>query len=135
MRTFLQDKIELIYALHSGSLDEITLVIPNKRGAVYIQKYFAELSTKPFFAPKIITINEWISANTPQRIVSQTELVFILFEIQKLIEKEAAEDFNSFIKWGKIILNDFDEIDRYLVPPKLIFTDLRNIKEIENYFV
>lgn len=133
MRTFLQDKIELIYALHAGSLDKITLVIPNKRGAVYIQKYFAELSTKPFFAPKIITINEWISANTPQRIVSQTELVFILFEIHKLIEKEAAEDFNSFIKWGKIILNDFDEIDRYLVPPKLIFTDLRNIKEIENW--
>ncbi len=30
-------------------------------------------------------------------------------------------------------MSDFDEIDRYLVSPEAIFSDLRNIKEIEHW--
>ncbi|WP_070137702.1 PD-(D/E)XK nuclease family protein [Crocinitomix algicola] len=133
MQTFLEEKIKEIYSAHDGVLKDIVIVIPNKRASVYIYKYIAAIHQRAMVAPEILTINEWIDRFTPDRIVSQTELLFILFDVHRRIEDEDAEDFNSFIKWGKMLLSDFDEIDRYLIPTQNIFRDLRNIKEIENW--
>lgn len=133
MQTFLAEKTKIIVDNHGESLEEIAIIIPNRRASVYIQKYLAEELKNALFSPQILTINEWVDQFTPQRIISQTELLFIVYDVHKAIEGKESEDFNSFIKWGKIMLSDFDEIDRYLIPPKLIFRDLRNIKEIENW--
>lgn len=133
MQTFLEEICTKIYEQHSSNLEEIAIIIPNRRASVYIQKYLSQLNKKPFFAPKITTINEWIDENTEERILNQTELLFLLYDVYKNVDKEEAEDFDSFLKWGKIILSDFDEIDRYIVSPKEIFRDLRNIKDIDNW--
>jgi len=130
MDTFLSEKTSEIFNIHAQHLDEITVIIPNKRAAVYIQRYLGGLSKKPIFAPEMITINEWISQNTPEKILNQHELLFILFDVHQKIQQKD-EDFNEFLKWGKTLLADFDEIDRYMVSPAAIFADLRNIKEIE----
>lgn len=132
MDTFLSEKSAEIFSTHSDHLDEISVIIPNKRASVYIQSHLADLAKKPFFSPEIITINEWISQQTEHKILNQHELVFLLFEIHQKIQ-EKAEDFNEFLKWGKTLLSDFDEIDRYMVQPNHIFGDLRNIKEIEHW--
>ena len=133
MQTFLEEICQKIYDQHSDNLEEIAIIIPNRRASVYIQKNLSQLNKKPFFAPKITTINEWVDENTPERILNQTELLFLLYDVYKQVDKEEAEDFDSFLKWGKIILADFDEIDRYIVSPKEIFRDLRNIKDIDNW--
>jgi len=140
MGEFLKDTATKIYTNHKGNLNEISIIIPNKRASVYLQKHFSNQINKPFFAPKITTINEWIDEHTPQEIVSQTELLFIFYDIYVEVEKELnkikveeIETFDSFIKWGKIIISDFDEIDRYIIEPKEIFRDLRNIKDIEQW--
>ncbi len=140
MAEFLKNIASKIYSKHTNNLDDIAIIIPNKRASVYLQKYFSFHIKKPFFAPKISTINEWIDENTNERIVSQTELLFIFYDIYVEVEKsvnqlkdEDIESFDSFIKWGKIIISDFDEIDRYLIEPKAIFRDLRNIKDIDEW--
>jgi len=133
MSTFLGEVCQSIYDNHKDELDQIVIIIPNRRASVYIHKYLASHFSIPFFAPKITTINEWIDENTEEEIISQTELLFLLFDIYVEVDKEDAEDFDSFLKWGKIILSDFDEIDRHNVSPKEIFRDLRNIKDIDNW--
>jgi len=133
MNTFLGEVCQKIYDTHKNELDEIVIIIPNRRASVYIHKHLSDHFTSPFFAPKITTINEWIDENTEEEILSQTELLFLLYDIYVDVDKEDAEDFDSFLKWGKIILSDFDEIDRYNVSPKEIFRDLRNIKDIDNW--
>ena len=133
MRTFLEETCEKIFKNHNNNLENIAIIIPNRRASVYIQNYFFNLIKKPFFAPKITTINEWIDEQTNEQILSQTELLFMLFDIYTEVDGDEAEDFDSFLKWGKIILSDFDEIDRYIVSPKEIFRDLRNIKDIDNW--
>lgn len=132
MDTFLSEKSSEIIRNHRGHLDEITVIIPNKRAAVYLQRYLAEQAEGPLFAPEMITINEWISQHTPEKILNQHELLFILFDIHQQIQPTDS-DFNEFLKWGKTLLSDFDEIDRYLVAPERLFADLRNIKEIEHW--
>jgi len=133
MNTFLGEVCQKIYDAHQSELDEIVIIIPNRRASVYIHKHLSNHFNTPFFAPKITTINEWVDENTEEEIISQTELLFFLYDIYLEVDKEEAEDFDSFLKWGKIILSDFDEIDRYNVSPKEIFRDLRNIKDIDNW--
>jgi RecB family exonuclease/predicted DNA-binding protein YlxM (UPF0122 family) len=47
--------------------------------------------------------------------------------------KEKAEPFDNFVKWVNMLLQDFNEIDRYLVDAKSIYKNLAEIKEIENW--
>lgn len=118
---------------HGNNFDDISVIIPGKRAEKYLLHYLSEEIKTPFFAPEIKTINEWISELTPQKILSQTELIFILYSVHQKINTVDNQDFNDFSKWAKIMLADFDEIDRYMVSPQEIFRDLRNIKEIENW--
>ncbi len=133
MQTFIQEVVEKIYSDHSDDLQKIAIIIPNRRASVYIQKSLGEHIGHSFFSPKITTINEWVDEHTPLQILSQTELLFIFYEVYVRFEREKSESFNDFLKWAKIILSDFDEIDRYLVNPKDIFRDLKNIKDIDNW--
>lgn len=130
MSNFLSERVAQIIAEQEDFLDEITVILPNRRAAVYVQHYFASQYKKPFFAPEIITINDWIQQNTPDQVLSTHELLFVLFEVHQRLNGND-DDFNEFIKWAKTLLGDFDEIDRYLIHPSSIFKDLRNIKEIE----
>jgi len=133
MISFLEKEIQSIYATHQDKIDEISIIIPNKRAAVYIQKYLAKAIEQPFFSPELLTINEWIDIHTPEEILSSTELLFIAHEVHCQIEGDAAESFEKFAQWGKTILADFDEIDRYLVSPESLFKNLKHIKEIEHW--
>ncbi len=133
MQPFLKQVSEKIYSNHRDELENVAIIIPNKRAAVYIQKYLSESIDQAFFSPKITTINDWINENTAEQILSQTELLFIFYKVYVNYEKEKAESFDEFLKWAKIILSDFDEIDRYLISPQKIFRDLKNIKDIDDW--
>ncbi|MEX1001489.1 MAG: PD-(D/E)XK nuclease family protein [Crocinitomicaceae bacterium] len=140
MNTFLAEQVQRIFDRHVDKKDllwkeEIAIIIPNRRAAVYIQKYLANCFARPFFSPEIVTINEWINKNTDEKILTNTELLFILYDIHTEIEGKSAEPFEQFMQWGKTVLSDFDEIDRYMVQPSEIFRDLRHIKELESWDV
>lgn len=133
MTSFLQEQIQPIFDLHKDEINEISIIIPNRRAAVYIQKYLSHLYKRPFFSPEILTINEWINDHIDERILTSTELLFILHEVHLEIEKEDPDSFEKFALWGKTILNDFDEIDRYLGNPSEVFKNLKDIKALESW--
>ena len=133
MEAFLKHIVHKIQQESTFEWSEVVYVIPNKRAAVYMHSYLSNIKGKALFAPEIVTINEWVDCYTPARIITQTELLFLLYEVHQKVEGEEAESFNDFIKWGRIMLSDFDEIDRYLLDADVVFKDLRQIKEIENW--
>ena len=55
-----------------------------------------------------------------------------MYEIhQEYPASDIDKSFDEFLNWGQILLNDFDEIERYQVDSKLLFRNLKDIKEIE----
>ena len=132
MDYFLKDCLNQIVA-STNDISKETLIIPNKRASVYIRKHLAETYKKPIWSPDILTIDEWIKKQTDKKIVKGNELVFLFYEIYRNQEKENAESFNKYMSWAKILLKDFDEVDRYLLQPEAVFRDLRNIKELEDW--
>lgn len=132
-----------------NSLADFCFVVPNKRSAVFLSRYFKDTliadGTKAALAPAIITISDFIVDLTDKVEISRIELLFILYEvysdiIKKHLSKADIEagkglvDFNKFQFWGDILINDFGDVDRYLVDTDQLFRNIKGLKEISaNY--
>lgn len=57
----------------------------------------------------------------------------LLFEVYKESQIDESDDFASFINWGQTLLQDFNEIDGYLIPAEDILNYLSAIKEINHW--
>ena len=117
--------------------DDVTLVFPNRRAALYFRKHLSEIITQPLFAPTLITIEDFISEMATARVPDKLELVHRLHgSYQQIINAAGAssEPFDQFYFWGDMLLRDFDEIDKYLVNAEQLFKDLRNQKELDSSF-
>ena len=63
-------------------------------------------------------------------------MLFCFYEVYKsLTPKENIQDFETFSNWAKILLGDFNEIDRYLLNPDHVFSYLKDIEDIKHWAV
>jgi len=131
--TFVNDVCASIlkdYQIHQ--LQELTLIIPSRRLEVHLRKEFSELIEVPAILPEIITISEWIERKTSHPLLDSLSQRFILYQCySKLVEE--VESFDSFLGWSNQILSDFADIDKYLLDAEVVFDNLQDIKEIENW--
>lgn len=118
---------------HGSTLDHLTIVLPSERASLFFKSYLAEQLTGTIWAPKVTSINAFIESYCPYQIIDQLNLQFEFFEAYRAIEKEHAESFEQTIGWSATFLSDLNEIERYLVPADKLFTDLKNIKDIEGW--
>lgn len=130
--TFINDLVSQISAI-GKPLHKIKIIVPSKRAIKYIKETLATTSPVPQFAPEITTISDWIEDSSEYQFAKPIESIVALFEIHLSFNTDQYNTFDQFFSWGKSLLSDFDEIDRYLVNPTEIYRDLRNIKEIENW--
>ncbi len=137
MKSFLKELAEQIYKEHPN-LDGLTLVFPNRRAALYFQKHLSGQLTKPAFAPKLITIEDFISSFSEWKVPDKLELVHRLHRTYQNVmltgDGRSPESFDQFYFWGEMLLRDFDEVDKYMVNAEQLFKDLRNQRELDSSF-
>ena len=46
----------------------------------------------------------------------------------------STETFDEFLYWGEMLLNDFDDVDKYMADARMLFTNVTDLREIENDF-
>lgn len=111
------------------SFNHLTIVLPSERAKKYVSNSILKLAGKPIFAPEMITMDRWVKSHSKEAIVDKTRALIKLFEIQlKNAQREEDKLFDEFLKWGTILLADFNEIDRYLLDAKEVFKNLADIK-------
>lgn len=118
---------------YKDKLEHLCIVLPNKRGALYLKKHLAQHDEKAGWLPTIISAEELIAQLSGLKNLDEIDLVCHLFESYKKCYGTDAEPFESFVKWGQLILQDFNEIDRYLADTEQLYENLREIKVIENW--
>lgn len=112
------------------------IVLPNKRARLFLLEALKSTSSKTFFAPEIISIEELITRISKMNALSGVEQLFEFYEVYKEITpKDAQQDFEQFSNWAKMLLQDFNEIDRYLLKPNHVFDYLKNIDDINHWSV
>lgn len=133
MKTFHQNLVEQISTEQLPELKNHCFVFPTKRGGVFFKRtLLAKYGDQNFMLPAIFSIEEFVQRMTGMTITDELTLLFHLYKIYQSKDKDL--EFDDFYAWGKIILKDYDEIDRYMANAKKIYSALQDIKEIDNVF-
>ncbi|WP_179348518.1 PD-(D/E)XK nuclease family protein [Winogradskyella pacifica] len=115
-------------------LEDLYFILPSKRAGVFLKHHLSTLIDQPIFAPQILSSEEFVEELSGLQNLPNTDLLFRLYETYKaLTNEEEQESFESFSKWAQILLQDFNEIDRYLIPQEHIFDYLNAIKELHHW--
>lgn len=115
-------------------LNEVVIILPSMRAGKYIELELASRFDKPIFSPEILTIDRWINDASTFQVVDSMSILFELYQVHLGIEKDIENrKFDAFFQWANTLLADFEEIDKYLVDPKQLFKNLKDVKDIENW--
>ena len=120
----------------NGDVSDFTIILPSKRAGGFLKNILKNTATQTAFSPNILSIEEFIENLSNLKIIDNTELLFKSYQAYistKAIEEK--EDFETYSSWAITLLNDFNEIDRYLVEPKPFFSYLSSIKTLERWGV
>ncbi|NNL79646.1 MAG: PD-(D/E)XK nuclease family protein [Flavobacteriaceae bacterium] len=116
------------------NFDEITFVLPSKRAGLFVLKAISKLSESTGFAPVILSIEEFIAELSQLHQVANSELLFRFYSSYLSSEGiKDHDDFETFMGWGQTLLNDFNEIDRYLVDPDKVLNYISAIKDLDHW--
>ncbi|WP_417859782.1 PD-(D/E)XK nuclease family protein [Winogradskyella sediminis] len=116
------------------NLEDLYFILPSKRASVFLKHHLSTLIDHPIFAPHILSSEEFVEELSGLQTLPNTDLIFRLYETYiSLTSKEDQESFESFSTWAQILLQDFNEIDRYLIPQDHIFDYLKAIKELNHW--
>lgn len=131
--SFLDKLVTCILDTYPEQLSDIVIVLPNKRARIFLLEKLKNAIETPFFAPSIISIEEFIQDLAGIRTIDNIELLFEFYEVYRKTTTETPQDFEQFSNWAKIAIQDFNEIDRYLLDADYVFSYLKEIKVLERW--
>lgn len=144
MTPFLQQVASAYVSNELSNLADYCFVFPNKRSGVFFRHYLTtEAEGRTFIMPEIGTIAEVTTRFSSLTEAPRIDQLFILYdEYRKICAETAGDsdddgsivDFDQFIFWGEMLLNDFNDVDLYLVDPHKLFINLKRFREVSaNY--
>ena len=146
MKPFLYSVAEAYLKNEANSLGDMCFVFPNKRSVTFFNHYLSAIikntSLEPVLHPQTTTIVEFTeSFSSGFAPADRIEMIFILYDVyrkivrQQIGEAESAKiDFNRFVYWADILIQDFDDVDNAMADPYQIFRNVSSLKEISaNY--
>ena len=131
---FLQ-QIAKIYAEKLTPTSQLLFVFPNRRAGLFFRKELLALVKKPIFAPDITDINSLAATISPLQKANDIELLFALYESYVHVRSQHTEEIetlDAFIPFGTTLLGDFNEIDKYLIDTKLLFSNIADLKNLND---
>jgi hypothetical protein len=133
MDAFLKSVAKYLYQHYQSDIQNQCLVFPSRRAGVFFGRYLSQMIDKPIWMPQIRTITELMRDMSGYQVGDPLSLIFNLYHIYREAKKNE-DTFDEFYFWGEMLLNDFDDIDKYLVDAKQLFQNLSDLKEIEKQF-
>lgn len=133
MIPFLQNVAKTYYKTYGKDISNFIFVFPNRRAGIFFQYYLSQAAKQPVFSPEILTISDLFERLSSYKKADKIEMLFLLYDIYISLSN-SSESFDEFLYWGEILLNDFDDIDKYLVDAKQLFSNIHDLKEIDAGF-
>lgn len=123
------------HVLEAHAPREVTVVLPSQRAARRFHAIYAELrGGGPGWLPATDTLNGLLLKATGLSPVSGMEAMARLYLAHKEVPWEGeVGGFASFLQWGRLALQDFNELDQYLCDVDKVLVNLCNIKDLEHW--
>ena len=116
-------------------LQDYCFVFPNHRSCKFFERELDLAADRVYLMPEVKTITDFVTTLSERVVVRPVEALFLLYKCYARIKGNENYEFDKFIYWGNVVLNDFNEVDMNLVNPKLIFTNIRNYREILSSYI
>lgn len=122
------------YFQEKGDIGNYCFVLPNRRSCTFLERELDLAAKNAYFMPDIITITDLVTRLSGLTAVPAVEAVFKLYKCYVGLSGNEEYPFDNFVYWANVVLNDFNDVDMYLVDPEQIFTNVRELREIQaNY--
>ena len=134
MRSFLD---EIVNSIHSEqeSFEAVVFVLPSKRAGTFLRNSIANITDRTIFSPEIYSIEEFFGNISGLSTATHTQQLFELYYAYLDQAKDEKENYLDFSKWGQTLLQDINEIDRYLIDTAKLFSNLSAIQEISHWYL
>lgn len=134
--TFLEEIAQHLIEKYQMNFEHTVVVLPNKRAQLFLQEAIKTHAEKYVIAPKIISIEEFIAHLAQIKKIDPLETLLEFYGVyMQITPKNNQQDFETFSGWAKMLLQDFNEIDTYLLEPSHVFSYLKNIDDINHWAV
>ena len=137
MTAFLSRLAHTFYQNLGNQIADTCFVFPNRRAGLLFKHYLTQELTAPLFAPEVLTIDQLFLNSSNLSVADPIDLQFRLYALYTkhyLIPEHKEESFDNFLFWGKMIMSDFNEIDRQQVDAERLLSNLADLKEIDRRF-
>ena len=132
--SFLDKIAQVLIDNYSDKLSNTIVVLPNKRAKIFLVEALKKQVPTNILSPDIISIEEFIQDIASIRTIEPIELLFEFYEVYlSITEKSNQQSFELFANWAKTLLQDFNEIDRYLLDPSHVLSYLKDIEDIKKW--
>lgn len=122
-----------LYRKRGDDFERTTVVFPNKRAGLFFARELSKLIDRPIWMPRIVTLGEFIEKHTGWKQAEELTLIFKLYAAYRECSG-TAESFDEFYFWGNMLLGDFDDIDKYRVDARDLFSNLIALNTIDTSF-
>ena len=132
--SFLDKIAKVLIENYSDKLSHTIVVLPNKRAKIFLIEALKKQVSTNLFSPQIISIEDFVQDIANISAIDPIELLFEFYEVYlSITEKSKRQSFELFANWAKTLLQDFNEIDRYLLEPSHVLSYLKDIEDIKKW--
>ncbi|UWX54835.1 hypothetical protein NYZ99_19080 [Maribacter litopenaei] len=132
MVSFLDEVIDELCS-QEVKLAECIYILPSKRAGTFLKKIISKKLGKTILSPDVYSIEEFVEKIADLSYATQTQQLFELYKAYLESGTYEKESFESFLNWGQTLLQDINEIDRYLIDTSSLFSGLAAIQEVNHW--
>ena len=131
MKSFLEHVAEDLLSRYGTNLSRVAVVFPNKRASLFLNEHLARLAGKPIWSPSYITISDLFRSHSSQQVADP---ILLVCELHRVFTACTGidETLDHFYGWGKLLLSDFDDLDKNMAPADKVLANLRDIHELDD---
>lgn len=136
--SFLDDVVHILKEEYGDRISDLTFLVPNKRAVVFLKQAIGRAYQKTIWSPNIQAVQQFLRQQAETQFPDPLSLTLELYETYQEEARKLDPDWNesleSFFGWGEMILKDFDEVDKYLIPAEKLFSNISDLREIDAFF-
>ncbi len=131
MNSFLASVVEAIHKEHPNNLENICLVLPNRRAKLFLKQHFHNTYKQTMWLPEMYSIEEFIQKLNNHAILDNVSQVFEFYQIYQNVSFIPLTDLMNFCSWAPTLLQDFNEIDSYMIDYVDLFNFIDETRALE----
>lgn len=128
MKSFIDQVVDALYSEYGNNISKLKILLPNKRAELFFRESLCRKITDPIWSPDFVSLQKLTASLSGVTIVDNVRLII---ELYKVYSRYHTQSLDSFFFWGDVLLCDFDAVDKYLIDADVLFSNVKDIKELE----